>query len=75
MFIKSNSKEEKSDCNEQPQEYNKYNRPIATMLSARDVAIIDQMVNDGYYCSRSDAIRAFTRYCITRIECEGVLIG
>lgn len=49
------------------------NKTITAMVSEREVSIIDNLVDKGYYCSRSDAIRAFVRYCITRSENEGIV--
>lgn len=49
------------------------NRTITAIVSEREVAIIDQLVKEGYYCSRSDAIRSFVRYCIARSKHDGVI--
>lgn len=49
------------------------NRTITAMVSEREVEVIDRLVENGYYCSRSDAVRAFVRYCIARTERDGVI--
>jgi Arc/MetJ-type ribon-helix-helix transcriptional regulator len=49
------------------------NRTITAMVSEREVEVIDRLVENGYYCSRSDAVRAFVRYCIVRTERDGVI--
>ncbi len=50
------------------------NRSITTSVSEREVRFIDDLVKNGDYCSRSDAIRSFVRCCIVRIERGGEII-
>jgi len=47
------------------------NRTITANVSEMEVNFIDELVNEGYYCSRSDAVRAFIRHCINKIKREG----
>lgn len=52
----------------------KKNQSIATQISEREVRIIDKLVDNGYYCSRSDAIRAFIRCGLALAEKDNVRI-
>ncbi len=52
----------------------KKNQSITAMISEREVRIIDRLVENGYYCSRSDAVRAFVRYGISLAENNKVII-
>lgn len=49
------------------------NKTITALVSEREVGILDDLVKNGYYCSRSDAIRAFVRYCLAKTAAEGVI--
>ena len=50
------------------------NRTMTTMVSESEADIIDEYVDAGIYCSRSDAIRIFIRHCIFVMESEGIVI-
>ncbi len=52
----------------------KKNQPITALISEREVKIIDKLVENGYYCSRSDAVRAFVRYGIALAESNGIAV-
>ena len=49
------------------------NRNITAQVSEREVEYLDHLVANGYYCSRSDAIRAFVRHCIKESMREGLV--
>jgi len=44
------------------------NRVITTQISEKEAQKIDRLVSEGYYCSRSDAIRTFVRNSIANVE-------
>lgn len=50
------------------------NRTMTTMVSESEADIIDEYVDAGIYCSRSDAIRIFIRHCLSLMENEGIVI-
>ena len=53
---------------------NRKNRTMTTMVSETEADLIDGYVEDGIYCSRSDAIRIFIRHCIFVMESQGIVI-
>jgi len=49
------------------------NKTITAQMSEREVNLLDRIVSDGYYCSRSDAVRAFVRDGIVKTMREGIV--
>lgn len=49
------------------------NRIITAQISEKEFESINDLVNEGYYCSRSDAIRAFVRKSIEESRNNGML--
>jgi Arc/MetJ-type ribon-helix-helix transcriptional regulator len=44
------------------------NVTVTSQVTLKDVEDIDRMVEDGYFCSRSDAIRSFIRQGIGQMK-------
>ena len=46
------------------------NVTVTSMLTRKEVEAIDRLVKLGYFCSRSDAVRHFTRIGLREKEAE-----
>ena len=49
------------------------NMSVTASISDREVKLLDRLVKEGYYCSRSDAVRAFVRYGLSEYQEKGIL--
>ena len=49
------------------------NKSVTANISEREVWLLDKLVEEGYYCSRSDAVRAFVRYGLNDFKERGLL--
>lgn len=49
------------------------NKSVTANISEREVWLLDKLVEEGYYCSRSDAVRAFVRYGLNDFKEKGLL--